>query len=158
MGGDDVGAALAAGGDDVVTEAEVWEALAEIPDPEIPVISGVDLGVVRDVQVDDERVHVEFTPTFLGCPALEVMRDAMATRIAHAPLGLGGDRLAPERGNGKRRRDHEYPAPEPTVLAPAPVGHRGQGAELEQEPQAVVGRVHRQIVLNCSNGCLQPRQ
>ena len=37
-------------------------------------ISLVDLGVVRDVQVDGERVHVEFTPTFLGCPALEVMR------------------------------------------------------------------------------------
>ena len=82
MGGDDVGAPLAAGGHDVVTEAEVWEALAEIPDPEIPVISVVDLGVVRDVRVEDERVHVEFTPTFLGCPALEVMRDAMAARIA----------------------------------------------------------------------------
>ena len=45
-------------------------------------ISVVDLGVVRDVQVEDERVRVEFTPTFLGCPALEVMRDAMAARIA----------------------------------------------------------------------------
>jgi ring-1,2-phenylacetyl-CoA epoxidase subunit PaaD len=66
----------------VVTEAQVWEALAEIPDPEIPVISVVDLGVVRDVRVDSERVHVEFTPTFLGCPALEVMRDAMSARIA----------------------------------------------------------------------------
>jgi ring-1,2-phenylacetyl-CoA epoxidase subunit PaaD len=66
----------------VVTEAEVWEALAEVPDPEIPVISVVDLGVVRDVRVEDERVRVEFTPTFLGCPALEVMRDQMAERIA----------------------------------------------------------------------------
>ena len=36
----------------MVTEAEVWEALAEVPDPEIPVISVVDLGVVRDVRVD----------------------------------------------------------------------------------------------------------
>ena len=51
-------------------------------DPEIPVISVVDLGVVRDVRVEDGRVHVEFTPTFLGCPALEVMRDQMAERIA----------------------------------------------------------------------------
>jgi ring-1,2-phenylacetyl-CoA epoxidase subunit PaaD len=66
----------------VVTAAEVWEALAEIPDPEIPVISVVELGVVRDVRVESERVHVKFTPTFLGCPALEVMRDAMAARIA----------------------------------------------------------------------------
>ncbi len=65
----------------MVTADAVWEALAEIPDPEIPVISLVDLGVVRDVQVDANRVHVEFTPTFLGCPALEVMRDQMAARI-----------------------------------------------------------------------------
>ena len=82
MGGDDLGAALPAGGDDVVTEAEVWEALAAVPDPEIPVISVVDLGVVREVRVEGGHVHVQFTPTFLGCPALEVMRSQMAERIA----------------------------------------------------------------------------
>jgi ring-1,2-phenylacetyl-CoA epoxidase subunit PaaD len=65
----------------VVTEAQVWEALAEIPDPEIPVISLVELGVVRDVEVEDGHVRVEFTPTFLGCPALEVMRDQMAAKL-----------------------------------------------------------------------------
>ena len=65
----------------MVTAAAVWKALAEVEDPEIPVISIVDLGVVRDVQIEGDRVHVEFTPTFLGCPALEVMRDQMAARI-----------------------------------------------------------------------------
>jgi ring-1,2-phenylacetyl-CoA epoxidase subunit PaaD len=65
----------------VVTEPEVWEALAEVEDPEIPVISVVDLGVVRAVEVGDGRVHVEFTPTFLGCPALETMRRKMAEKI-----------------------------------------------------------------------------
>ena len=65
-----------------MTVAQVWAALAEVPDPEIPVISVVDLGVVRDVRVEGQRVHVEFTPTFLGCPALEVMRAQMAERIA----------------------------------------------------------------------------
>jgi ring-1,2-phenylacetyl-CoA epoxidase subunit PaaD len=65
----------------VVTAEQVWDALAEIPDPEIPVISLVDLGVVKTVRVDGGDVHVEFTPTFLGCPALEVMRDAMAARV-----------------------------------------------------------------------------
>jgi len=65
----------------MVTEAQVWDALAQIPDPEIPVISLVDLGVVRDIDIDDRRVRIEFTPTFLGCPALEVMRDAMADSI-----------------------------------------------------------------------------
>ena len=66
----------------MLTEEQVWDALGEVEDPEIPVISVVDLGVVRDVQVEDGRVHVEFTPTFLGCPALEVMRAQMAAKIA----------------------------------------------------------------------------
>src|SRR5580765_9082329 len=78
VGRNDDGAAFAAGGHEMVTVAQVWDALSEIPDPEIPVISLVDLGVVRGIDVDDRRVRVEFTPTFLGCPALEVMRDAMA--------------------------------------------------------------------------------
>ncbi|MFL6068691.1 MAG: 1,2-phenylacetyl-CoA epoxidase subunit PaaD [Gaiellaceae bacterium] len=65
----------------MVTEAQVWHALSELPDPEIPVISLVDLGVIRDVAIDNGSVRVSFTPTFLGCPALEVMRDAMAQRI-----------------------------------------------------------------------------
>jgi ring-1,2-phenylacetyl-CoA epoxidase subunit PaaD len=66
----------------MVTVEEVWEALAEIPDPEIPVISLVELGVVKDVTVDDGTVHVDFTPTFMGCPALDTMRLAMQEKIA----------------------------------------------------------------------------
>jgi ring-1,2-phenylacetyl-CoA epoxidase subunit PaaD len=71
----------------VVTAERVWSALAEIPDPEIPVISLVELGVVREVEVENGRVRVEFTPTFLGCPALEVMRE----RMEEAVRSLGAD-------------------------------------------------------------------
>jgi ring-1,2-phenylacetyl-CoA epoxidase subunit PaaD len=70
----------------MVTAEQVWDALGEIPDPEIPVISLVDLGVIRDVAVEGERVHVEFTPTFLGCPALEVMKRTMEEKVEE----LGG--------------------------------------------------------------------
>ena len=56
-----------------VTPADVWRALAEIPDPEIPVISLVELGVIKEVAVDGACVTVDFTPTFMGCPALDVM-------------------------------------------------------------------------------------
>ena len=92
LGGDDDGAALGAGERVVsvateLTPERVWEALAEIPDPEIPVISLVDLGVVRDVAVDGEHVRIDFTPTFLGCPALEVMERLMADAVR----GLGGE-------------------------------------------------------------------
>lgn len=71
----------------MVTAERVWEALAEIPDPEIPVISLVDLGVIRSVDVHDEHVHVEFTPTFLGCPALEVMKRSLEEKVRE----LGGE-------------------------------------------------------------------
>jgi ring-1,2-phenylacetyl-CoA epoxidase subunit PaaD len=71
----------------MVTVDQVWEALAEIPDPEIPVISLVDLGVVKSVAVEDDAVRIDFTPTFMGCPALDTMRRAMESKIAE----LGGN-------------------------------------------------------------------
>jgi ring-1,2-phenylacetyl-CoA epoxidase subunit PaaD len=71
----------------VVTAEAVWSALDEVPDPEIPVVSLVDLGVIRDVAVDGDRVHVSFTPTFLGCPALEAMQTALEEKVRE----LGGE-------------------------------------------------------------------
>jgi ring-1,2-phenylacetyl-CoA epoxidase subunit PaaD len=64
-----------------LTSREVWEALAEVPDPEIPVVSVVDLGMVRSVELDGERLRVELLPTFVGCPALEVIRESVAARL-----------------------------------------------------------------------------
>jgi len=69
----------------MVTAEQVWRAFEEIPDPEIPVVSLVDLGVIRSVDVHDGRVRVEFTPTFLGCPALEAMKRALEETVT----GLG---------------------------------------------------------------------
>jgi ring-1,2-phenylacetyl-CoA epoxidase subunit PaaD len=63
-------------------ETEVWEALAEVPDPEIPVVSVVDLGLVHRVELDGGRLRVELLPTFVGCPALELIRRSVADRLA----------------------------------------------------------------------------
>jgi len=52
----------------------VMDWLESVKDPEIPVLSIVDLGVITDVMIEEERVTVELTPTFTGCPALEVMK------------------------------------------------------------------------------------
>jgi ring-1,2-phenylacetyl-CoA epoxidase subunit PaaD len=60
----------------------VWAALAEVPDPEIPVVSVVDLGLVHSVELDGERLRVELLPTFVGCPALELIRRSVAERLA----------------------------------------------------------------------------
>ena len=106
-----------------VSEEDVWAALAEIPDPEIPVISLVDLGVIKSVAVDGPRVRVEFTPTFMGCPALERMQVEMAAAIER----VGGeaeidvvlddswstDRITPEGREKLRLAGFAPPAPRP---------------------------------------------
>jgi ring-1,2-phenylacetyl-CoA epoxidase subunit PaaD len=67
-------------------EAVIWAALDEIPDPEIPTISVVELGVIRGFAFEPrpeggERLRVELLPTFIGCPAIDVMRDQVAERL-----------------------------------------------------------------------------
>ncbi len=51
----------------------VQEALLEITDPEIPVLSIMDMGVVREVTLDEKHVHIKLTPTYSGCPAMDTM-------------------------------------------------------------------------------------
>jgi ring-1,2-phenylacetyl-CoA epoxidase subunit PaaD len=65
---------------DVGVEA-VLAALADVPDPEIPAVSIVELGMIGDVAIDGDGIRVELLPTFVGCPALEVIRDAASTRL-----------------------------------------------------------------------------
>lgn len=66
----------------------VWAALAEVYDPEIPVISLVDLGVIHDVRVSGGEAQVTLLPTFLGCPALDQMKLDVLGVLAR--LGLAG--------------------------------------------------------------------
>jgi ring-1,2-phenylacetyl-CoA epoxidase subunit PaaD len=53
----------------------VWKQLAEVFDPEIPVLNIVDMGVVRDVQFVDEKCIVTITPTYSGCPAMKTIEE-----------------------------------------------------------------------------------
>jgi ring-1,2-phenylacetyl-CoA epoxidase subunit PaaD len=122
----------------MVSEADVWAALADIPDPEIPVISLVDLGVVRSVDVAENCVRVDFTPTFLGCPALEAMRDQMASRIralgAEPEINVrlddswSTDRITPEGREKLRASGFAPPAPRvpkgPTLVELQTGAHR----------------------------------
>lgn len=56
-----------------ISTKKIWEILEQITDPEIPVLSIVDLGIVRDVQVDQNHVEVFITPTYSGCPAMHMI-------------------------------------------------------------------------------------
>jgi ring-1,2-phenylacetyl-CoA epoxidase subunit PaaD len=59
----------------------VMAALDEVADPEIPAVSIVDLGMIGGIDIDGERIRVELLPTFVGCPALEVIREAVERRL-----------------------------------------------------------------------------
>lgn len=73
-------------------EDDVWAALQEVTDPEIPVVSLVDLGIIHRVAVaPDGAVTVEVLPTFAGCPALELIRRAIADRVVALPGATRAD-------------------------------------------------------------------
>ncbi len=56
-------------------EEEIWDLLSEVKDPEIPVLSIIDLGIAREVTVEDDKVIVRITPTYSGCPAMKAIED-----------------------------------------------------------------------------------
>jgi ring-1,2-phenylacetyl-CoA epoxidase subunit PaaD len=70
-------------GQQSATSEQVWAWLGEVADPEIPVISVVDLGIVRDVAWQAGECVVTITPTYSGCPAMEVIADSV-TQALHA--------------------------------------------------------------------------
>jgi len=72
-------------------EARAWAALREVMDPEVPVLSLVDLGVVRAVHLRADAIEIVLTPTYSGCPATEVI--AEQAQAAVAVLGLGPVRV-----------------------------------------------------------------
>jgi ring-1,2-phenylacetyl-CoA epoxidase subunit PaaD len=109
----------------MVTVEQVWSALDEVPDPELPVISLVELGVVRDVTVDGRVVGVTLTPTFLGCPALEAMQRALEAKLTalgaepRVEVELGDawstDRITP--GGREKLREAGLAPPAPRAAA-----------------------------------------
>ena len=54
-------------------EKAIWALLREVPDPEIPVLNILDLGIVRDVKIENEQVEIFITPTYSGCPAMDAI-------------------------------------------------------------------------------------
>ncbi len=64
-----------------VTRDDVYTWLEEVKDPEIPVLSLVDLGVITNIAIDGPRIKVEMTPTFVGCPAMDIMKNEVVDAL-----------------------------------------------------------------------------
>ncbi|SNC66010.1 ring-1,2-phenylacetyl-CoA epoxidase subunit PaaD [Hymenobacter gelipurpurascens] len=63
------------------TEERIWQLLEEVFDPEVPVLSILDLGIVRGVQVEGEQVTITITPTYSGCPAMSTIATDIRLRL-----------------------------------------------------------------------------
>jgi ring-1,2-phenylacetyl-CoA epoxidase subunit PaaD len=102
-------------------ERRVWDVLAALPDPEIPAISLVDLGVIGSVTDTGDRVRIELLPTFVGCPAIAVMEQQIGERIGALGVAVDvvvtydppwtSDRITPAGLEALRRSGFAPPAP-----------------------------------------------
>jgi len=66
---------------------DIYEVLETVKDPEIPVISVVDLGIIRDVRIADDKIEIDISPTYSGCPALDVIPILIREAVEEAGLG-----------------------------------------------------------------------
>jgi ring-1,2-phenylacetyl-CoA epoxidase subunit PaaD len=64
-----------------INKEQIWDFLKEIPDPEVPAINIVELGVVRDVLIIEDNIKITITPTYSGCPAMKVMEEDIITKL-----------------------------------------------------------------------------
>src|ERR1700733_1509582 len=65
-----------------MNKEEIISILSEVKDPEIPVLSISDLGILRNVEISGEKIHIQITPTYSGCPAMETIREDIRTVLA----------------------------------------------------------------------------
>jgi len=151
----------AAGGEQLI-----WTLLAEVPDPEIPVLSIVDLGIVRHVRQDaDGRLHIGITPTYSGCPATEVIRiavraaldtgghaDAVLEEVLFAPLD---QRMADERGACQTQGLRHCAPRRAGFECPPPVGCAARDVSALRQPRK---RARERVRLDALQGALPLRR
>ena len=66
----------------------LWGAIAQVLDPEVPALTVVDLGIVRDVRITDDAVEVDITPTYSGCPAMKLIEDEIVGALTRAGVDM----------------------------------------------------------------------
>lgn len=64
-----------------ITEEHIWQILKEVPDPEVPVLNLLDLGVIRDVKFNEDEIEIVVTPTYSGCPATPMINMAIKMKL-----------------------------------------------------------------------------
>jgi len=124
-----------------ICAADIWQWLDEVPDPEIPVISLVDLGIVREVSCVGGQWHIALTPTYSGCPATQVIEQDIRAKL-HAngiEQVILEQRIAPPwSSDWMSAKAHEalrnYGIAPPSEKLPSPASGRGAGGEGRRSP------------------------
>lgn len=70
----------------MITEEDVWQMMNQVMDPEIPVVSILEMGILRSVEIEGNIARIRLAPTFSGCPALDLIQREVETRISEAGL------------------------------------------------------------------------
>lgn len=153
-----------------MTRDEAWRVAASVPDPEVPVLTIDDLGVLRAVRVDGDCVQVDITPTYSGCPAMDTIRDDVvlaltAAGIARVEVSLV---LAPAwttdwMSDAGRRKLERYGIAPPTGRAPVGQGpirvalsvRCPQCGSLDTREVSRFGSTSCKALYECS-ACLEP--
>ena len=111
----------------MMTQETVWDTLRTVPDPEIPTLSIVDLGMVACVIVTSEQVHVTLRPTFMGCPALDWIRERTIAALHPVRAHVSYDYTHPwssndmtEPGRAQLKAFGIAPATAPGSVVPCP--------------------------------------
>ncbi|MBP9924298.1 MAG: phenylacetate-CoA oxygenase subunit PaaJ, partial [Bacteroidia bacterium] len=69
------------------SEKEIYNLIAGIPDPEIPVITIEDLGILREVSIKDDKILISITPTYSGCPAMKAIENDIKEILSKHDIG-----------------------------------------------------------------------
>ena len=70
----------------ITTKEEILQYLTGVPDPEIPALNIVEMGIVREVEFKDDAVQIVITPTYSGCPAMKVIEDSIVSTLENKGL------------------------------------------------------------------------
>jgi ring-1,2-phenylacetyl-CoA epoxidase subunit PaaD len=117
----------------MLTTEQAWDVLARVADPEIPVISVTELGIVREVRAQGPAVEVVVTPTYSGCPATEAIGQSIAAALRQAGAGdvrietrlappWSTDWIAPEAKEKLRRYGIAPPGAAAAAATAQPIG------------------------------------
>ncbi len=133
----------------VASLAQIEAILADVPDPEIPVVSIRELGILRDVRLSDSGVEVVITPTYSGCPAMEQIRDDVLAALArHQIAATVTLQLAPAWTTdwitpAARDKLRAYGIAPPHTLAPAMAPGMGTGKVIQFTPKNAANYAYR---------------